>query len=276
MSATPAPKTSSTPKAGQIGEELLYEVRGNVGLVTLNRPQARNALTFYMYDKLAEICASIKPGGAIRALVLTGAGGKAFAAGTDISQFRAFETPEQGLKYEADASARSAVIAACPVPLIAAISGACTGGGAGIAANCDIRLGTHDMRFGFPIARTLGNMLSASTLSGLVAHFGESRVKRLLYTSELMGAEEALACGFVSELHADHATVLARGLELAGQIASNAPLTIQATKELLRRMRAAAPKIHDEDLVAKVYTSADFKEGMDAFLGKRKPVWTGK
>ena len=173
MSATPAPKTSSTPKAGQVGDELLYEVRGNVGLVTFNRPQARNALTFNMYDKLAEICAGIKPGGAIRALVLTGAGGKAFAAGTDISQFRAFETPEQGLKYEADASARSAVIAACPVPLIAAISGACTGGGAGIAANCDIRLGTHDMRFGFPIARTLGNMLSASTLAGLVAHFGE-------------------------------------------------------------------------------------------------------
>ena len=91
-----------------------------------------------------------------------------------------------------------------------------------------------------------------------------------------MGAEEALACGFVSELHADHAAVLARGLELAGQIASNAPLTIQATKELLRRMRAAAPKVHDEDLVAKIYTSADFKEGMDAFLNKRKPVWTGK
>jgi enoyl-CoA hydratase len=272
---TQQPKVQAGPKAGQVGEELLYEVRGNVGLVTLNRPQARNALTFFMYDKLAEICGSIKPGGAIRALVLTGAGGKAFAAGTDISQFRAFETPEQGLKYEADASARSAVIAACPVPLIAAISGACTGGGAGIAANCDIRLGTHDMRFGFPIARTLGNMLSASTLAGLVAHFGESRVKRLLYTSELMGADEALVCGFVSELHADHAAVLARGLELAEQIASNAPLTIQATKELLRRMRAAAPKIHDEDLVAKIYTSADFKEGMEAFLNKRKPVWTG-
>ena len=264
------------PKTGQVGEELLYEVRGPVGLITFNRPQARNALTFNMYDKLAEICGGIERGGPIRALVVTGAGGKAFAAGTDISQFRVFETPEQGLQYEADATARSAIIAACPVPLIAAIAGACTGGGAGIAANCDIRLGTRDMRFGFPIARTLGNMLSASTLRGLVAHFGESRVKRLLYTSELMGADEALSCGFVSELHADHAAVLARALEMAGQIASNAPLTIQATKELLRRMRSTAPKIEDEDLVAKVYTSADFKEGMDAFLNKRKPVWTGK
>jgi enoyl-CoA hydratase len=273
---TPQSKTQAGPKAGQVGEELLYETKGKVGLITLNRPQARNALTFHMYDKLAEICGGIKPGGPIRALVLTGAGGKAFAAGTDISQFRVFETPEQGLKYEADATARSAVIAACPVPLIAAIAGACTGGGAGIVANCDIRLATRDLRFGFPIARTLGNMLSASTLGGLVAHFGESRVKRLLYTSELMGADEALACGFVSELHADHAAVLARGLELAEQIAGNAPLTIQATKELLHRMRAAAPKIHDEDLVAKVYTSADFKEGLDAFLTKRKPQWTGK
>lgn len=276
MSSTPSTSANSAPKAGQVGDELLYEVRGAVGMITFNRPQARNALTFYMYDKLAEICAGIQPGGPIRALVLTGAGGKAFAAGTDISQFRVFETPEQGLKYEADATARSTTIAACPVPLIAAISGACTGGGAGIAANCDIRLGTRDMKFGFPISRTLGNMLSASTLAGLVAHFGESRVKRLLYTSELMGADEALSCGFVSELHVDHAAVLARALEMAEQIAGNAPLTIQATKELLRRMRAAGPKVHDEDLVAKIYTSADFKEGMDAFLGKRKPVWQGK
>ena len=267
-------KAATAPKP-QVGDELLYEVRGAVGLVTFNRPQARNALTFTMYDKLAGICAGIEPGGPIRALVLTGAGGKAFAAGTDISQFKVFETPAQGLKYEADATARSAVIAACPVPLIAAISGACTGGGAGIAANCDIRLGTNDMRFGFPIARTLGNMLSASTLTGLVAHFGEARVKRLLYTSELMAAGEAMACGFVSELHADHAVVLARALGLAEQIAGNAPLTIQATKELLRRMRAAGPKVDDEDLVAKIYTSADFKEGMDAFLNKRKPVWRG-
>lgn len=256
-------------------QELLYEERGPVALVTFNRPQARNALTFYMYDKLAEICGSLKLGGPIRAVVITGAGGKAFAAGTDISQFRVFETPDQGLKYERDATERSKIIAACPVPLIAAISGACTGGGAGIAANCDIRLGTRDMRFGFPIARTLGNMLSAATLGGLVAHFGESRVKRLLYTSELMGAEEALATGFISELHADHAAVLARALELAEQIANNAPLTIYATKEILRRRRAAGPAVEDEDLVAKVYTSADFKEGMDAFLTKRKPVWQG-
>ena len=267
---------ASSPSKPQVGDELLYEVRGAVGLITFNRPQARNALTFYMYDKLAEICGSIKAGGPIRALVLTGAGGKAFAAGTDISQFRVFDTPEQGLAYEADATQRSGVIAACPVPLIAAISGACTGGGAGIAANCDIRLGTHDMRFGFPIARTLGNMLSAATLKGLVAHFGESRVKRLLYTSELMGAEEAHGLGFISELHADHAAVLARALELAEQIASNAPLTIQATKEILRRLRSATPLPDDRDLVAKVYTSADFKEGMDACLTKRKPVWQGK
>jgi enoyl-CoA hydratase/carnithine racemase len=257
-------------------DELLYEERGPVALITFNRPQARNALTFYMYDKLAEICAGMKLGGPIRAIVVTGAGGKAFAAGTDISQFRVFETPEQGLKYERDATERSKTIAACPVPLIAAISGACTGGGAGIAANCDIRLATKDLRFGFPIARTLGNMLSAATLGGLVAHFGESRVKRLLYTSELMGADEALATGFISELHEDHEAVLARALELAGQIASNAPLTIYATKELLRRRRYAGPEVEDADLVAKVYTSEDFKEGMDAFLNKRKPQWKGR
>ena len=256
-------------------EDLLYSVEDGIARLTFNRPQARNALTFGMYDRLSEICAGIKADGPIRALILTGDGGKAFAAGTDISQFRAFETPEQGLAYERDATERGKALSSCPIPTIAAIAGACTGGGAGIAANCDIRLGTRDMRYGFPIARTLGNMLSASTLKGLVAHFGEARVKRLLFTSELMGADEALGCGFVSELHADHAAVLARAWELAGQIAGNAPLTIQATKELLARLRSGGP-VDDSDLVAKIYTSADFKEGLDAFLTKRKPVWRGR
>lgn len=259
----------------QAPQELLYEVRGRVGVVTFNRPQARNALTFGMYDRLAEICDGAGREG-LRALVITGAGDKAFAAGTDISQFRVFDTPEQGLEYERNGSAVFTRVENCAVPTIAAIAGACTGGGAGIAACCDLRIATRDLKFGFPIARTLGNCLSAATLARLVGRLGEARTTDLLFTARLMGAEEALAVGLVNEVVPDAVALAARAQALAETIAGHAPLTLQVTKELLRRLRRAGPQVDDEDLVAKIYTSADFREGMDAFLAKRKPEWTGR
>jgi enoyl-CoA hydratase/carnithine racemase len=269
---TPAPVEAAPDRR----DEILHEVRDNIGLVTFNRPQARNALTFHMYDRLAEICRTVPEDGSVRAIIVTGAGDKAFAAGTDISLFRAFKSPEQGLDYEAKADVQFSAIESCPVPLIAAIAGACTGGGAGIAACCDIRIATRDMRYGFPIARTLGNMLSAATLARLAAHFGHARLKHLLYTSRLMQAEEARTIGFVAEVLESHDELMSRAWELAREIAGNAPLTIRATKELLGRIARERPRIDDHDWVAKVYTSDDFKEGMDAFLNKRKPQWTGK
>jgi enoyl-CoA hydratase/carnithine racemase len=162
------------------------------------------------------------------------------------------------------------------VPIIAAIAGACTGGGAGIAACCDLRIATRDMKYGFPIARTLGNVLSAATLSRLVRRLGEGRVAEMIYTTRLIEAEEAHRIGFVSELCDSHEMLMLRARALADQIAGLAPLTISATKALLRRVREAQPKVEDEDLIAKIYTSADFREGLDAFLTKRKPAWTGK
>jgi enoyl-CoA hydratase len=257
-------------------DELLYKVEDGVGWVTFNRPEARNALTFAMYDRLAEICAGIVLGGPIKVLVITGAGEKAFAAGTDISQFRAFKTPEQGIAYEQHADEIFSAIEACPVPIIAAISGACTGGGAGIAACCDIRLATQDMRFGFPIARTLGNCLSASTLRRLVAVVGQATVGDMIYTSRLIEAEEARRIGLVNEVLDGHAALMARAQELAERMKEHAPLTMSVTKQLLRQIRDSGNAIDDHALIAKVYTSADFREGMEAFLGKRKPVWQGR
>jgi len=256
--------------------ELNYEVEDGIGLITFNRPQARNALTFAMYDRLVEICSRVPEDGSVRVIIMTGAGGKAFAAGTDISQFRAFETAEQGLAYERRADAIFAAIEACPVPTIAAIAGACTGGGAGIAGCCDLRIGARDMKFGFPIARTLGNCLSAATLARLVALIGQARVVDLVFTARLIGAEEAHAIGLVNELGDDHAAVMARAMALARQIKGHAPLTMQVTKELLRRLAQAGGCVDDRDLVAKVYTSADFREGLDAFLAKRTPRWQGR
>lgn len=257
-------------------EEIIYEVRDRIGFVTFNRPQARNALTFGMYDRLAEICSGAPTDGSVAAIVITGAGDRAFAAGTDISLFRDFRTAEQGIAYEEHAAGIMTAVETCPVPTIAAISGACTGGGAAIAAYCDLRIATRDMRFGFPIARTLGNCLSAAILDRLTRLIGEGRVMDLILTARLMGAEEAMTAGLVSEVVETHAALLPRAEELARQIAGHAPLTLRATKELLRRIRRQAPKVDDTDVIAQVYTSADFREGLEAFLAKRPPRWSGR
>lgn len=256
--------------------DLLVTHDGPVMTVTLNRPEKFNALTFDMYERIAEICSGIKGDGPVKAIVFCGAGGKAFAAGTDISLFRDFKTPEQGIQYEKNADAVFSALEACPVPTIAALTGATTGGGAGIAACCDMRIATKSLKYGFPIARTLGNCLSSATLGRLVGLLGEARVLDLIYTSRLIEADEALRIGLVNEIVEDHAAVMERAHALARQIAGHAPLTMQVTKELLRRMRRRLPAVDDDDLIAKVYTSADFREGLDAFLAKRKPTWTGR
>jgi enoyl-CoA hydratase/carnithine racemase len=253
---------------------VLYEIDGPVGLITLNRPEARNALTFDMYERVAEICAKPGPDGAVKALILTGAGGKAFAAGTDISQFRDFHTAEDALAYEARMERVLAAIESCPVPAIAAISGACTGGGAGIAAACDLRIASKDALFGFPIARTLGNALSLANLSRLAAMIGSGRVMDMVLTARLVGAEEAKAIGLVSEVTEDREACLAAARALAEKLSGHAPLTMRAAKEALRRLREG--RRDDHDLIAMCYTSEDFREGMEAFLAKRKPQWRGR
>ncbi len=257
--------------------DLLYEVRDGIARVTFNRPQARNAMLFSMYERLAEICAGIEADRSIRALVLTGAGDKAFAAGTDISQFRAFETAEDALAYEARIDRVLGALERLRVPTIAAMAGACTGGGAAMAACCDLRIAAATLRFGFPIARTLGNCLSVSNYARLAALIGPARVKDMVFTARLIEAEEARAIGLVSEVLPDAAALAARAEDLARLIAAHAPLTLQATKEALRRIRdrSAPPGDADHDLLLMCYMSADFREGMEAFLGKRPPAWRG-
>jgi enoyl-CoA hydratase/carnithine racemase len=256
--------------------EVLYEVKGTTGWVTLNRPGARNALTFAMYERLAEICATVPADGSLKAIVVTGAGEKAFAAGTDMTQFRGFSEPQDALDYEHKMDRVFGAVEACPVPTIAAISGACTGGGAGIAAACDLRIASADMKFGFPIARTLGNTLSIANLSRLATLIGAGRVKDVIFTARLVGAEEAAAIGLVSEILPDHAALMARATALADQLAGHAPLTLATAKEALRRLRVSGAEADDRDLIIKAYMSEDFREGMEAFLGKRKPAWKGR
>ena len=256
-------------------EELLHEVRDGVAYVTFNRPQARNALTFAMYERLADICRNANTDRAIKAILITGAGDKAFAAGTDISQFRSFDKEQDALDYEARIDRVMDAIEQCRVPTIAAIHGACTGGGASIAACCDLRIASRSMKFGFPVARTLGNCLSLQSYSRLVYLVGPVLVKDIVFRARLIEANEALAKGLVNELCEDQAALLRRAEEITREVAANAPLTLQATKEALLRLRPAVAHGEGNDLVLMCYMSRDFREGMDAFLTKRKPVWTG-
>ena len=252
-------------------EELLYTIRDGIGYIVLNRPHARNALTFAMYERLADIAAD--PGDA-KALILTGAGDKAFAAGTDIAQFRDFATADDAIAYEARLDRVLGALERCAIPTIAAVAGACTGGGAGIAAACDLRIAAANARFGFPIARTLGNCLSMANIARLSALIGPARVIDMIFSARLLNAQEAQAAGLVGEILPDADALATRATELALLVASHAPLTLRATKEAIRRLRDNLPP--DEDLIRLCYTSADFREGMEAFLTKRPPVWTGR
>ena len=257
-------------------DELLYEVEGSTGVITFNRPAAHNALTFAMYDRLGEICEGLTADGPVRALILTGAGGRAFAAGTDISLFRDFRGAEDGLAYEARMEKVFRKLDACAVPTIAAIPGICTGGGGAIACACDLRIATRSFKFGFPIARTLANCLSASSIARVAALVGVGRAMDMIMTTRLIEAEEAHSIGLVNELFDTPEALMSRAHAIAAQIATQAPLTMRATKEIVRRMRERAADVEDKDLIALCYGSADFREGLDAFLTKRKPKFAGR
>jgi enoyl-CoA hydratase len=253
---------------------ILYDIRDGIGWVTLNRPEARNAFTFEMYDRVAEICTAPSPDGSVKALVVTGAGDRAFGAGTDISLFRDFSSEADALAYEDRIEAALSAIEASPVPTIAAIAGACTGGAAAVAVACDVRIAAQNAVFGFPIARTLGNCLSIANHARLVSMIGAGRVMDMILTARLADADTAKAIGLVSEVLPDHAALMARAAELAQTVAGHAPLTMRATKEALRRLREG--RRDDHDLIALTFMSEDFREGLEAFLAKRKANWKGR
>ncbi len=251
-----------------------YRRDGVVAWITFDRPEARNAMTWTMYEQLGEACARASADSELRAIVMRGAGGKAFVAGTDIAQFRSFRSAADGIEYERKMEPYLAAVEALPVPTLAVVEGWAIGGGLAIAAACDLRIATPGTRFGVPIARTLGNCLSVANYARLVAALGASRAKKMLLLAENLTADEALAGGFLAEIVPPEA-LDARIATLAARLAGGAPITQRVTKEALRRLlHAGMPD--GEDLIAQAYGSADFRIGMEAFLAKQEPRWTGR
>lgn len=254
----------------------IYESDGPIATLTFNRPEARNAMTWDMYQALVDACDRVEGDSSIRVLILKGAGGKAFVAGTDISQFTDFRTAEDGIKYEARIDQVLDRLERVSKATIAEVQGVAAGGGCGIALTCDLRVATPDSSFGIPVARTLGNCLSGATYSRLMDLLGPGVVKDMLLTGRFIPGAEALALGIVNRLESAE-TIDAAVRDYAMRIAANAPLTITATKEMIRRLMAARRLRtgDDHDIVTMCYTSRDFREGIDAFLAKRPPKWTG-
>lgn len=252
--------------------DLLYERRGPAAVITFNRPESHNAMTFAMYQALFERCEEVDADPDVRVLILRGAGGRAFVSGTDIRQFAGFDGAT-GIEYEERIDRYVGRVEEVRKPTIAQIDGYAVGAGLAISAACDLRVCSTGAKFGLPIARTLGNCLSIAGYARLVALLGPARTKDVVFTARMVGAEEALAVGLATEV------VPAEQLEdrvtaLAEQIAGHAPITLKATKEAIRRIREAALP-DGSDLVREAYGSRDFQEGVAAFLEKRTPDWTG-
>ena len=244
-----------------------------VAHVTFDRAEARNAMTWAMYEQMAEACARIQRDPEVRVAVFRGAGGKAFVAGTDISQFKDFRTGEDGIRYENKVAAYLAAVEELRVPTLAVIEGWAIGGGLAIAAVCDLRIATSESHFGVPIARTLGNCLSAANYALLIAGFGVTAAKRMLLLAENLTAGEAHAAGFLTEIVAPDA-IDTRTAELCERLCGNAPITMRVTKEAFRRLRLASMP-DDADLIRECYGSEDFRTGVDAFVSKVPPRWKG-
>lgn len=257
-----------------VNARVYYEIKDSIAHLFFDHPKARNAMTQAMYEQLRTICLELSQNPSVRVAILRGIGGKSFVSGSDIAQFQSFQVGADGIHYERMIDHYLGPLQQLPMPTIAVIDGLAVGGGLAIAALCDFRIATPNAKFGVPIARTLGNTLSPSNIAWLTAHLGVAIVKRMLLLAELISVQELLAQGFVYKTgESDELDALS--FDLAKQLAALAPITQKASKLILARVIGNALPNCD-DLIAEVYGSADFKEGVTAFLGSRPPQWQGK
>lgn len=253
-----------------MSEDLIVRRTQGVVTVTFNRPQRHNAFTREMYAAMRDLCVELQDDRSVRVLVLRGEGGRAFAAGNEISDF----LEADAVAYEDWIRELLESLFALPQVTVAAVSGVCVGGGLAVATHCDLRIATNGSRFGYPIARTLGNALAGSIVYRCASVFGESLTREMLLASRLVGADRAYAVGAVMAVVDDldaELDVLIEGLLAAS------PVTLRATKGQLldRARRLEVSPDGDADLLREVYTGPDFAEGVRAFLAKEKPAFEG-
>lgn len=263
-----------SPEASSDDGRVKLHIAGAVAYVLFDRPWARNAMTWSMYDALAAACRAINENTNVRVAVLRGAGGKAFVAGTDIAQFRGFVSGDDGVAYEARLDGFIDALERMRVPSIAVVEGFAVGAGLAIANACDIRIAASGARFGVPIARTLGNCLSAANLRRLCATLGVGLVKRMLLLAEMPSAESLLPIGYLEAVVAQEA-LDAEVARLCERLLEHAPLTIAATRETLRRL-AVMPDANISDLIRACYGSTDFHRGATAFSTGKRIDWMGR
>ncbi|MDP3519603.1 MAG: enoyl-CoA hydratase/isomerase family protein [Hydrogenophaga sp.] len=254
--------------------QVRLQIEAGVASVLFDRTQARNAMTWAMYEQLAAINRQLAADRSVRVAVFRGAGGQAFVAGTDIEQFANFLSGDDGVAYERQIEAGIELLCQLPMPTVAVVEGWCVGGGLAIATACDFRLATPGAKFGVPIAKTLGNCLAITNVARLRAAFGHQRVKRMLMLAEFIAADEALACGFLQAVETPESIESALAT-LVDRLSALAPVTQRVSKAALDRL-ATHELAPSEDLIRAAYDSADFREGVAAFVAKRPPQWSGQ
>lgn len=255
--------------------ELETQVDQATMTVIFNRPEAHNAMTFRMYEDLHAACEQVDADPSIRVLVLRGAGGKAFVAGTDIPQLEQFTTEQGGLEYEQLVERVVARLERVRVPVIAAVEGVAAGAGVILAVAADLCVCTSESRFGAPVARTLGNCLSVKNCARLERVIGVRHAKAILFSAEMVAAQEAFRVGLVNDVVEPHEFDM-RLHKLTKQLVQNAPLSLYAFKEAYRLLGQVTPEKNDAELIGLCYGSADFREGLRAFQEKRRPNWSGR
>jgi enoyl-CoA hydratase len=265
---------SDTPDVSSAEGKVTLRTVDAVAHIRFERPWARNAMTWAMYDDLASACTAINADNSIRVAVLRGAGGKAFVAGTDIAQFREFRGGDDGVAYEAKLDGFIDALERLRVPSVAVIEGFAVGAGLAIANTCDIRIAASGARFGAPIARTLGNCLSAANVRRLCATLGVSWVKRMLLLAEMPTAEALFPAGYLERVVPPEA-LDAEVARLCNQLLGHAPLTIAATRETLRRL-ALGNDVDISDLIKACYGSTDFQRSVAAFMADTRMTWEGR
>lgn len=254
--------------------QVIVDRSDGVVTVTFSNPRRRNALDYAMYDAFEAAWEDVRDDRTVRAVVLRGAEGH-FAGGTDINELSAITDGDLGVEYERRMRQAQSALLALRVPVLALVDGACVGGGLALAALADIVYCTSRARFGSPIAQTIGNTLSATSIARLHATLGRRLTSDILLTGRLLDAREAHAAGFVTAVadgeELEH--LLATALD---RIRTAAPLTLRSVKELERRIDAAVSQVPVDDVYREVYSSEDFRAGVEAFIERRPARFTGR